>query len=140
MKYFRFVLIIFLALNLPFQTILVASPIQAHVVRLEEVRDRLDTHSAARMKRIQDVQLLLHHNLVQKEVEKLLDLDQVNCALAALDDGSLDQLVSQSRELDEQVEAGASRATGIAIAVAVAVGVVVVLLAARDDSEGCCCN
>jgi hypothetical protein len=128
MKYCKVCLTILILLNLSIQQALMARAAPNHVVPVEELHSRLATLSAQRMQNIQAVQKLLHHDLVQQEVGRLVDLEKVELALAVLDDKTLNELAIQSKEVNDQIEAGLSTAAWIVIIVAVLVFVLAVAL------------
>ena len=120
MKYCKACLTILILLSLSFQQASMAQPVPNHVVPLEELQNQLVTQSAQRMQNIQEVQKLLRHDLVQQQVEKLVDLEKVELALATLDDETLQELAVQSREVNDQLQAGISTVTIIVIVAAAA--------------------
>jgi hypothetical protein len=138
MKNWSFFLSVFLALTLSFQAVLVAQPIQSHVIPLEEARERLIENSSRRLMQIQEIQRLLHHDRLPAEVGELFDLHRVDLALAGLDERSLEELASQSRELNDQIEASVSKGTWVTIAVIVGVVAVVLALSSGTEECGCC--
>jgi len=105
-----------------------AQPAPNHVVPVEELQNQLISQSAQRLDNIQEVQRLLHHDLVQGQLGKLVDLEKVELALAVLDDKTLNELAIQSKEVNDQIEAGLSTAAWIVIIVAVLVFVLAVAL------------
>jgi hypothetical protein len=87
-----------------------------------------------RLNNLGEIRRLLHQELVRSELQKLVDLERVEVALTTLDDATLSQLASQSRQANDQLQAGIGFRT-IVILAAVAVAVIVIIVVAGDDDE-----
>jgi len=139
MKYFNVSLTIVILLNLSFQTSFTAGGFQNHLVTTEELQGQLISQSAQRMENIQEVQKLLRHNFVQRELGRLADLERLELALAVLDDETLRRLANESREINDQIEAGVETSTWILIAILVSVPVIlfIYLIQSHENCGSC---
>jgi hypothetical protein len=70
---------------------------------------------------------LLHHELVQKRIGNLVDLDKIEVAVATLDNETLEQLARQSREANDQIQAGVS--TWVIVVLIIVAAVVIAAIA-----------
>ncbi|HUV12546.1 MAG TPA: hypothetical protein VMY18_02820 [Acidobacteriota bacterium] len=129
MKYYRACLIILTLLNVSYQQVLSAQPVSNHVVPVEDLQNRLITQSTRRMENIQEVQKLLRHDLVQKQLGQLVDLERAQVALATLDDETLNQLANESRRVNDQLQAGMATWGWVVIAV-IAAGTIIAVVGA----------
>lgn len=135
MKRCRVCLTILILLNLTFQQALMGQPVPNHVVPMGELQNQLAAQSAQRLQDIQEIQELLNHDLVQREVGRVVDLERVELALATLDDESLNQLADESRKMNDQLQAGLSTGAKVAIIAGVAFGVVLIYFAAIKEYD-----
>jgi hypothetical protein len=106
MKYWEVSLTILILLNLSLQQAVMAQPVPSHLVPVEELQNQLAEQSGQRRQNIQEIQKLLRHELVRREVGSLVDLEKVEVALGTLDDETLRQLADDSRNVSDQLEAG----------------------------------
>jgi len=123
-------------LNFSFQRELMAGlgqghVVQGHVVTSEELQHELAARSAQRLENFEEVQRLLRHDLVQKQLGQLVDLENVELALATLDDETLESLASESQKVNDQIEAGMATCGWVAIA-AIAAFVIIIIIAASE--------
>lgn len=135
MKYCKVSITVLILLNVSFQQAVMAQAVPGHVIPGEELQNQLIVQSAQRMEHIQEIQKLLRQNLVQQEVGKLVDLERVELALAALDDETLNQLAVQSREVNDQIEAGMATWGWVVIVAIVAFVTMVIVVAAVVDFD-----
>ena len=102
----------------------------AHVVSLNQLRATLVTRSSERAEHIQEIQKLLRHDEVRKQVQALADLDKIERALPSLDDDTLSRLAAQSRSVNDHLQAGMPAWGWVIVA-----GVAVVILVISDYIE-----
>ncbi len=114
-------------LNLSLPRELVAQSTRDHVVSVADLQNHLMAKSAQRSQNIQEIQTLLRHDQVQMHVGNLIDLGQVEVAVATLDDDTLNRLADQSRNLNESFEAGMATWGWVLIALIVAITVIAVV-------------
>lgn len=133
MKYCKVCLTILILLNLSIQQALMAQSASGHVVPAEDLKNQLATQSEERHQNIQEIQKLLRHDLVQKELGGLVDLEKVELTLATLDDEKLQELAAESREVNNQLEAGLAGWAIVLITVGVCVAVLFIVLAIVID-------
>ena len=133
MKYCKVSLTILILLNVSFQQAVMALPIQSHVVPMGELQNQLAAQSAQRLQDIQEIQELLSHDLVQREVGRLVDLERVELALSNLDDETLNELATESREVNDQLQAGLAGWAIVLITVGVCLAVLFIVLAIIID-------
>ena len=91
-----------------------------HLVPVEDLHGQLKAQSLQRTENIQEIRALLQHGLVQQRLGGFVDMEKVEVALAAIDEETLELLAEESREVNDQLEAGLATSTWIIIAVAVA--------------------
>lgn len=130
MKYSSICLWITILLNVSLPAELKAQEVRNHVITAEELHQRLVAQSARRSQDIQDIQKLLRHDQVQAKLGNLLDLERIEVALATLDDGTLNDLASKSRNANDQIEAGMATWGWVVIALIAAITIIVVVTAA----------
>ena len=121
-----------LLVTVPTQQSLLGQQASGHLVSVQDLHHALAARAAERVRNIEEVRKFLRQDLVQKQVGSLASLEQIEQAIPRLDDETLRQLAEQSRQANDQIEAGLSTGAWVAISVAVAVVVVVLLC-----SEGC---
>lgn len=101
---------LFLTVLLVFSTSLQAGPIPAqkaiHLVSIEELKGQISERTAERAENIREVQTLLRHQAVQDRLGHLYDLEQIAVALPTLDDQTLARLARESKQMNEQFQAG----------------------------------
>ena len=129
MKYCKVCLTILILLNLSIQQALMAQPFSSHVVPMEQLQNQLAEQSGQRLQNIQEIQKLLRHELVQREVGRLVDLGRVEIALSTLDDETLRQLADESRNVNDQLEAGLAGWAIVLITVGICLAVLFIVLA-----------
>ncbi len=118
---------ILVLLNLSLPRELAAQSTRNHVVSVAELQNHLIAKSAQRSQNIQEIQKLLRHDQVQMHVGNLIDLGQVEVAVATLDDDTLNRLAVQSRNLNDSLEAGIATWGWVLIALIVAITIIVVV-------------
>ena len=123
-----------LLVTVPTQQSLLAQQTSGHVVSVQELHRTLAARAAERVRNIEDVRKLLRQDVVQQQVGSLASLEQIEQAIPRLDDETLRQLAEQSRQANDQIEAGLS--TGAWVAIWVVVGVVVFFLICRCQVGG----
>jgi hypothetical protein len=133
MNYCKVVFTVLILLNVSFQQALMAQPRPGHVIPMEDLKNQLAAQSEERHQNIQEIQKLLRHDLVQKELGRLVDLEKVELALATLDDEKLQELATESREVNNQLEAGLAGWAIVLITVGVCVAVLFIVLAIVID-------
>ena len=84
---------------------------------LQEIQKQVESQSSQRINNIRDIQKLLRHSEVQEQVSGLVDLQKIEVAVACLDNETLDDLASQSRFANDQLQAGIGTGGIIAIVV-----------------------
>jgi len=129
MKYCRVSFTILVLLNISFQQAVMAQPIQSHVVPLGELQNQLAEQSGQRLQNIHEIQKLLRRELIQREVGRLVDLERVELALNNLDDETLNELATESREVNDQLQAGLAGWAIVLITVGVCLAVLFIVLA-----------
>lgn len=101
---------LFLTVLLVLSTSLQAGPIPAqkavHLVSIEELKGRISGRTAERAENIREVQTLLRHQAVQDRLGHLYDLEQIAVAVPTLDDETLARLARESKQMNEQFQAG----------------------------------
>jgi hypothetical protein len=123
-------------LNFSFQQVLMAQRAPRHVVPPEELQNRLVTQSASRMENMQEIRRLLHHDLVQKEVGNLFDLQRVELALNSLDDTTLALMAERSREVNDRLQGGMSSSkTALIVIIAGVVFLVLYIAVSVTDDQ-----
>jgi hypothetical protein len=127
MNHCRVCLALVILLNLTVQQALMAHPVTNHVVPVAELHSRFNAQSARRIENIQEVQRLLNQPLIQKELGRLVPLERVELALATLDDETLNELAAESREFNDQIEAGMATWGWVTIAGIVAFVIIVII-------------
>jgi hypothetical protein len=127
MKHCKVCFTILILLAMSFQQTVAAQPIPDHLVSPEELRQGLMNQSAQRMVNIQAVRTLLHQELVQQQVGRLVDLEKIELALATLDDDTLKQLANESRRVNDQLQAGMATWGWVLIALIAAITIIAVV-------------
>ena len=101
---------LFLTVLLVFSTSLQAGPIPAqkaiHSVSIEDLKGQISERTAERAENIREVQTLLRHQAVQDRLGHLYDLEQIAVAVPTLDDATLARLARESKQMNEQFQAG----------------------------------
>jgi CHASE3 domain sensor protein len=105
----------------------------SHVVSLGELRAALVKSSAERAANIQEVQKLLRHDEVQKRFVALADLGKIDEALPTLDDATLRQLAADSRQVNDQLQAGIKWWGWVLIVIVVWIVIGAILVAVMSD-------
>jgi hypothetical protein len=113
--------------NLSLPAGLMAQQAQSHVVPLQELQNRLAAQSAQRSQDIQEIQKLLRHDLVQKQMGKLVDLSRVEAALPSVGDEALHQLAIASRSVNDDIEAGIATWGAVIIVLLLAITAIIVV-------------
>jgi len=132
MKYLKISFAFLVLINFVSVQSLLACPPQDHVVSLQEIKKQLESQSSKRINNIQDIQKLLRHSEVQKQVGGLIDLEKIEVAVASLDNMTLEDLASRSRMANDQLQAGISKIWTIVIIVGVAFLVVGIVITAQE--------
>jgi hypothetical protein len=127
MKSCKMGIAILILLNLSLNQALLSQPTQEHIVPREEFHTALVEQSEQRLANIHEVRKLLHHELVQKRIGNLVDLDKIEVAVATLDNETLEQLARQSREANDQIQAGVS--TWVIVVLIIVAAVVIAAIA-----------
>jgi hypothetical protein len=117
-----------------FHQIAQAEQTALHVVSGQELKEAVAAKLAQRASDMQEVQNLLQHEVVQRQVGRLLDLTRIERRLSTLDDETLNQLAAESRRVNDQFQAGLPFAILLAI-VAGGVAALIIILASDDDSS-----
>ena len=107
-----------------------------HVVSPDQLRATLSARTAERTRNIREIQKLLSHDEVRKQVGSLADMDKIERALPTLDDKTLARVAAKSRQANDQIDAGISTMGWVGIGVIA--GVVVLLLICAANENGVC--
>lgn len=109
---------------------ILAQPYQDHIVSIHEVQNQISSQSFKRIENIRDIQKLLRHSEVQKQLGDLIDLRKIETAVAGLDDKTLEDLARRGRIVNDQLQAGAvdKKYQGIIAMVVLVVVITVVIL------------
>jgi len=105
---------------------------QNHVVALEELQAQLVMQVAQRTQYIKEVQRLLDHHLVQRQLGRVVNLELITAALPPLDDKTLSQLADESRQMNDQSRGGRGEEW---IIILVALLTVFILMADTNSGE-----
>ena len=132
MRHFKIGFAFLVLINFILVQILSAYPLQDHVMSLQEIQKQVQSQSSQRINNIQDIQKLLRHSEVQKQVGGLIDLEKIEVAVASLDNMTLEDLASRSRMANDQLQAGISKIWTIVIIVGVAFLVVGIVITAQE--------
>ena len=98
-----------------------------------DLQNELTIRSEERLRDIQEICKLLRHEVVQREVGKVVDLEKVELVLVALDDETLHELAIQSNQLNDQIEAGITMWGWIGIAILAAIAIIILgIIYGRD--------
>jgi hypothetical protein len=135
MKYFKISFALLILINFVSVQSLSANTPQDHVVSLQEIQKQVETKSSQRANNIRDIQKLLRHSEVQKHVGGLIDLQKIKVAVASLDNETLEDLASQSRFANDQLQAGIGT-TGLIAIIIVCVVVVILAIVIPDMVSG----
>lgn len=127
MRFFICCLSVLVLLNLSLPRELAAQSTRNHLVSVAELQSHLMAKSAQRSQNIQEIQKLLRHDQVQMHVGNLMDLNQVEVAVASLDDDTLNRLAVQSRNINDNLEAGIATWGWVLIALIVAITIIAVV-------------
>ena len=128
MKGFTIHACVVLLVTVPTQQSLLAQQSSGHLVSVQELHHTLAARAAERVRDIEEVRKFLRQDVVQQQVGSLASLEQIEQAIPRLDAETLRQLADQSRQANDQIEAGLSTGAWVAIYVAVAVVVVSLIL------------
>ena len=102
----RMVLTVLLVIFPAFQSVARAEQISLHVVPTEELRRTMAATFLQRELDIQVVATMLRHEEIQKQVGRLVNLERIVETLPTLSDETLNQLVEESRKVNDQLQAG----------------------------------
>ena len=135
MRHFKIGFAFLVLINFILVQILSAYPLQDHVMSLQEIQKQVQSQSSQRINNIQDIQKLLRHSDVQKQIGGLIDLQKIEVAVANLDNETLEHLAGQSRFANDQLQAGIGT-VGIIAIVAVCVVAIVLAIVIPDMVSG----
>ena len=135
MKTISVYLALALVLNMSFPGDLIAQQQPGHVVSLGELRAAMVERSAERAANIQEVQKLLRHDEVQKRFGALADLGKIEQALPTLDDETLIRLAADSRQVNDQLQAGLRWYGWVLIVIVVWIVIGVIIIAVSDEKS-----
>ena len=90
-----------------------------HVVSAEELRAEVATRSTSREQNIKEIHNVLSHQLVQKHMGRLVDLERIEKTLPTLGDETLNELASESRKINDQLQAGLSPAVWVVFVIVI---------------------
>ena len=122
----RVLLAILLVICPVFDQIAHAGQTALHVVSEEALRAAVAARISQRASHIDEIQKLLGHELVQKQIGQLVDLVRIERALSQLDDQTLSQLAAESRKVNDQFQAGVHTAVWVAIIAGIAIFLLII--------------
>ena len=126
MRVYRIVMAVLLVYCPAFNRLAVAEETAQHVVPTQELRAAMAAKFAQRRQNIQEIQKLLSHQLVQKQVGQLVDLERIEKALPTLDDETLNELASESRKINDKLQAGLHWGAKLAIGIGILVATILI--------------
>ena len=135
MRVCRILLTILVVIYPAFQPVARAEQMSLHVVPTEELQRAVAAKFVQRELNIQVVETMLRHEAIQKQVGRLVGLERIAEALPTLSDETLNQLATESRKVNDQLQAGVSGIAWLLIAGAAAAAIIIIVVATDDDED-----
>lgn len=131
MQVFRIIMAILLVNCSAFQQVALAQQTTHHVVPTQELQAAVAAKFAQRGQNIREVQKLLRHDVAQKQVGRLVDLERIEKALPTLDDETLNKLATESRKINDQLQGGVSTGEWVIIAILAVIATILIIVIAE---------
>jgi len=136
MRTISVIVVVLLVLNVVVTPNLMAQDRHSHVISPQQLRGALVARSISRAENIAEIRMLLSHEEVRIQLGALADLKKIDQAIPTLADEELARLAAESRMLNEQVQAGITKAGWIWIAIGVFLAILVIYYAANCGDCG----